>query len=198
MTAFQREMRVRTGRATGTVELLVMALAGLRERYPLFFGAFQEDRTVLVPDGAHIGVTIDVGDGLYLPVIRDASSRSFNEIADALADFQRKARGNGFRPEELSGGNIGLSLSAYTDVIVSQPIVFPGHSCMVSLTGTQRVREPGGVGTFCLGLSYDHRVINGRDAVMFLRELKAVFERRGRLQALAFPERDRTPPDATA
>jgi 2-oxoglutarate dehydrogenase E2 component (dihydrolipoamide succinyltransferase) len=174
----------------GVTELLIAAIASLRAAYPLFFGSYQDDDTVLVPGGAHVGVTIDVGHGLYLPVVRDAGAKTVVDIAATLAEFQRKARTSTFRKDDVTGANIGLSLTTYTDVVVAQPIVFPGHSCMLSLTGTRHdlVRESSGdlvsKPRFTLGISYDHRVANGRDAVIVLRELKATFERPGRLAAL--------------
>lgn len=183
------EVRAATGRTVGVPELLVMTIASLRVRYPLFFGAYGEDHTVVVPAGANVGVTVDAGHGLYLPVLADAARLSIAQIADAVADFQAKARRGMFRECELTGANIGLSLSPYTDVYVVAPIVFPGTSCMLSVSSTHH--EPAGPRgevparpRFSLGIAYDHRVVNGRDAVIFLREIKSSFERAGRLSLL--------------
>ncbi|WP_327002158.1 2-oxo acid dehydrogenase subunit E2 [Dactylosporangium sp. NBC_01737] len=183
VAALRRQLPAAAGRTVGTVELLVKAVAGLRDRYPLCFGAYQDDASVLVPDGAHVAVTVDAGEGLYLPVVRHAGELSHAQIGDVLAAFTGKARHGTFRADELTGANIGLSLTNYTDVLFTQPIIPPGTSCMLTLSGTHRDAVVAADGTvvarswFALGLAYDHRVVNGRDAVVFLRDVKRALER---------------------
>jgi 2-oxoglutarate dehydrogenase E2 component (dihydrolipoamide succinyltransferase) len=189
----RRKLAGATGRVIGVPELLIKVVAAVRERHPLFFGSFQDDRTVLVPDGAHVGVTIDAGKGLYVPVVRDAHTRSVADIADTLKEFHGKAVHESFREADLAGANIGLSLNTYTDVILTKPIVLPGNTCMLSLCGLEQelvLRKPDGVAVrpyFQLGIAYDHRAVNGRDAMLFLRDIKARFEGRDRLDALLQP-----------
>jgi 2-oxoglutarate dehydrogenase E2 component (dihydrolipoamide succinyltransferase) len=179
----RRELQASGQRAIGVVELLVKAIAGLRDRHPLCFGAYQDDGSVLVPDGAHVAVTVDTGAGLYLPVVRHAGELTHAQIGDVLTAFSAKARHGTFRAEDLTGANIGLSLTNYTDVLFTQPIIPPGTTCMLALSGTHRDAVAGAGGTvvtrswFSLGLAYDHRVVNGRDAVVFLRDVKHALER---------------------
>jgi 2-oxoglutarate dehydrogenase E2 component (dihydrolipoamide succinyltransferase) len=169
--------------AVGVVEVLIKAVAELRDRHPLFFGTYQDDASVLVPDGAHVAVTVDAGNGLFLPVVRNAAALSLAQVGDLLTEFQGKARHSSFRAKDFAGANIGLSLTNYTDVLFTQPIISPGTSCMLALSGTHREAEAGPGGTvvvrswFTLGIAYDHRVVNGRDAVVFLREIKRTLER---------------------
>lgn len=176
----------------GLPELLVKAVAGLRERFPLCFGSYRADGTVSVIAGAHTAITLDLGHGLYAPVIKHADRLPLTEIASVLADLRISALRGSFRDADLSGGNITISLSNDPDTVLARPIVFPGQTCMLCLCGTQQEVYRTSAGTLDvrhvahLGISYDHRVINGRDASDFLHELKRVLaEPRGLLAAHA-------------
>ncbi|HEY2242469.1 MAG TPA: 2-oxo acid dehydrogenase subunit E2 [Streptosporangiaceae bacterium] len=164
----------------GLPELLVQAVAALRERHPLCFASYRGDGTVSVIGGAHVGVTLDLGRGLFVPVVRDAGARSLDEIAGVLTDFRISALRGSFRAAELAGGNITISLSNDADVVLARPIVFPGQTCVLALCATQEelVRTPAGeIATrryVNVGMSYDHRVLSGRDAIAFLHEIKRI------------------------
>jgi 2-oxoglutarate dehydrogenase E2 component (dihydrolipoamide succinyltransferase) len=175
----------------GLPEFLIRAAAGLRARHPLFFGSYQDDdHTVLVPDGTHVAVTVDAGRGLYMPVVRDAGQKTVAQIGELLREFHVKAAHESFKELDLAPGNIGLSLNMYTGVILTHPIVLPSHTCMLSLSGIERelvLRKsaaPTARPFFHLGIAYDHRAINGRDAMLFLRDIKITFESAERLTAL--------------
>jgi len=89
-----------------------------------------------------------------------------------------------FREQDLTGGNITISLNHDPDVVLAVPIVFPGQTCTLTLTGSRpelSLDEDGSVvsTTICnLGLAYDHRFVNGRDATLFLRQVKENLETR--------------------
>ncbi|MFJ7200639.1 MULTISPECIES: 2-oxo acid dehydrogenase subunit E2 [unclassified Streptomyces] len=185
--------RVLTGewrKLVGVPEFLIMAVAGLRERFPLCFASPVDERTVSVADGAHVGVTIDIGKGLYVPVVRDAHTMGLKEIATSVGDFRNKALHGSFREQDLTGGTIAVTLHNDEDVTVAVPIVFPGQVCALALGGIRPELVPGadgGAGTddvrialvAHVGLAYDHRVLNGRDAVLFLRAVKESLEKMG-------------------
>jgi 2-oxoglutarate dehydrogenase E2 component (dihydrolipoamide succinyltransferase) len=165
--------------APGIAEMLIKAVAGLHRDYPSFFSALTPDGTSLrMPEAAHVGVTIDVGSGLYIPVIRNAEGKSLSELSALLRGFHEKALTRAFSEGELTGGNIAISLSNYTDIVISHPVIFPGNACMLSLGAVQRelwMDSSGAVASrpyLLLGLAYDHRIVNGRDAVLFLRAVK--------------------------
>ncbi|WP_369374982.1 2-oxo acid dehydrogenase subunit E2 [Streptomyces sp. cg36] len=176
------ELTRETEAAIGLPELLISELAGLREKFPAFFSTYHEDGTISLADASHIGVTVDVGNGLYIPVVRDAEGLSVAEVADLLEDFRFSALRGSFRGSDLAGAAITLSLNNDEDVLLTQPIVFPGQTCMLSLGGTQdvvRLTADGAAMTIRqvhLGLAFDHRVVNGREAVLFLRALKSALE----------------------
>ncbi len=176
----QARIVARSGVLLGLPELLIKAVAGLRGRFPLFFGSYQPSGAVSLARGAHIGVTLDLGSGLYIPVIEHADRMSLTEIADITADFRISALRGSFRGGELAGGNITISLSNDEDIVLARPIVFPGQTCMLCLCAMQEELCRDGQGEIYtsryvnLGITYDHRVVNGRDAALFVREIKHV------------------------
>jgi pyruvate/2-oxoglutarate/acetoin dehydrogenase E1 component/pyruvate/2-oxoglutarate dehydrogenase complex dihydrolipoamide acyltransferase (E2) component len=162
-----------TGESYGLPEVIVQAVAGMHRDFPTFFGMLADDHTVALAAEPNVGVTVDVAGTLYVPVVRLAHERTLADIADILMDFRMKALTGGFSARELDGGNISISLNPDPGVVFVQPIVLWPQVCMVSVgavgaTGGQLVN---------IGLSYDHRVINGRAAVQFLTAIKAALER---------------------
>ncbi|WP_182882596.1 2-oxo acid dehydrogenase subunit E2 [Microbispora sp. H10949] len=164
-----------SGAEVGVPEAVVKAVAAAHDRFGHLFGSLVDDRTVAVSEAPHVAVTIDAGRGLYTPVIRDCASRSITDIADDLMDFRMKAwRGGDFTTSELDGGTITISINTEADVVFVQPIVMWPQLCMLSVGGLRRqlALHDGVLATttvVVLGLAYDHRVVNGAEAVAFLR-----------------------------
>jgi 2-oxoglutarate dehydrogenase E2 component (dihydrolipoamide succinyltransferase) len=184
--ALQRARRLgkQTRTLVGLPELLVNAVAGLRERFPSVFASRVDDRSIRLADAAHVGVTVDVGTGLFVPVIRCADGLSPDVIANVLMEFRERAQANGFDSKTLSGGNIMVSLHTDQDVVMAAPIVYPGQTCVVCLAGVTHelaLDEAGEVisqRVVNISMVYDHRVVNGREAVAFLQALKQELENR--------------------
>ncbi|GIE29376.1 dihydrolipoamide acetyltransferase component of pyruvate dehydrogenase complex [Actinoplanes italicus] len=162
-------------------ELLIRRLAGLVETYPMFFASAREDGTAVLAGQVRVGVTIDIGRGLYLPVIGADAVTSLATVTAAMAGLRAKALREEFTAADLTGATIGLSLPA-GDVLLAQPLIMPGTSCMLALGATHPEVIPDGHGqpvvrqVALLGLAYDHRLINGRAAARFLGGLKAALE----------------------
>ncbi|MEO3792182.1 2-oxo acid dehydrogenase subunit E2 [Nonomuraea sp. B10E15] len=171
--AAARDLTRRLRMLVGLPDLLISAVARLHHDFPLFFATLVDEGTARVPDAPHVGVTIDLGTGLYVPVIRDANTKSVTEIAGELGAYRRLAQRGGFREEQLAGGNIVVTLHHDAGVVMAVPIIFPGQACAVALTSPQ---PEGGRTVAVVGLSYDHRLINGRDAVLFLQALQETLE----------------------
>lgn len=175
---------------SGLPEILIKAIASCCDRFPVFFAVRDEQGLVHLPSAAHVAVTVDVGSGLYTPVVKDADSRTLADIVALLADFRKCARDQRFRDEYLRGGNILLALHNYTGIEFAVPLIFPGYTCAISLGGTQAelhldARGQVAARRFALvGIAYDHRLVNGRNVVLLARELKTTMENRERLQAL--------------
>jgi len=166
----------------GLVEYVVRACARLRKRHQLFFGSLLDERTFLPAATTNVGITLDVGKGLFVPVVHDVESLSLADVARVLADYKFKAFRDSFAESELEGGSISVSLNTDADVVVSVPVIMPGQIAMVSLTAV--IEEPwiadGALTTrkvTNIGVAYDHRVVNGADAVAFCKALKATIEK---------------------
>jgi 2-oxoglutarate dehydrogenase E2 component (dihydrolipoamide succinyltransferase) len=172
----------RLRRLVGLPELLLTAVSRAHEAFPLFFARLADDRTALKAEAAHVGVTMDVGRGLFVPVVERASELTFEEIVEAVSGFRRTAMSGTFRESELSGGNITVTLHNDADVVAAVPFVFPGQVCALALAGPQQELVQDADGTVRarivvgLGVAYDHRLLNGRDALLFLQRLKAQLE----------------------
>lgn len=169
-------------RLVGLPELLVAAVSSLHSSFPLFFASWIGDGTVRLAGEPCVGVTFDVGKGLVVPVVKNSARLTLAEIADTLGGYRRAAISGTLRQRDLSGGNITLTLHNEPDVNIAVPIVFPGQACALALAGTQPEvsLEPDGrvvVHTVAnIGLAYDHRLINGREAIQFLRAVKNAME----------------------
>ncbi|WP_199443688.1 2-oxo acid dehydrogenase subunit E2 [Umezawaea beigongshangensis] len=169
-----RALSEETGGEIGLAEAVVKAVAAARPAFPTLFGTLVDERTVALADTADVAVTVDTGTGLYTPVLRDCANRSVEELADDLMDFRLKALRGEFTARELDGGTIGVSLNLEPGVLVVSPIVLWPQLCMVSVSGPiARVLPVDGAPVVTtvvtLGLAHDHRVVNGREAVAFLR-----------------------------
>lgn len=156
-------------RPVGLAEIFVQAVAGLHERFPLFFATVDGTRALLA-EAPHIGVTVDIGEGLYVPVVHAAASRTIKDIATTLMKHRLAATTGEFKESDLSGANFVVTLHTEHGVVLAIPFVFPGTVCALAVTGPRD-------GTLAdIGLAYDHRLINGRDAALFLNALKATVE----------------------
>jgi 2-oxoglutarate dehydrogenase E2 component (dihydrolipoamide succinyltransferase) len=170
-------------RLVGVPELLISAIGTLLASHPLCFARLVAPGVVHIPDTADVGVTIDVGKGLHVPVLRGVQATPVRDIATRLMAHRMTALRGTFRAGDLTGANIVLALHTDDDVTHAVPVVLPGTSCAVSLAGRQTELFLDADGTVAqrtvvhLGLAYDHRVLNGRDAVGFLRAVSALLQR---------------------
>jgi len=172
----------RNGGLPGLPELLVKAVAALHPRHPLFFATLVADGRIRRAPVPNVGVTIDLGRGLHVPVVRDAATLTTAQIAEKLVRFRFKALRGDFKEHELADANILVALHNTGGIVLATPIVFPGQTCAVSLADTQEElaltdnRDVVVRRYVNIGVVYDHRVVNGRDAVEFLRDLKHLLE----------------------
>ncbi|GAA0854009.1 2-oxo acid dehydrogenase subunit E2 [Streptosporangium amethystogenes subsp. fukuiense] len=169
------ELSRQVRRPVGLAELFVQAVAALHPAFPLFFASIDGDEARLA-DAPRVGVTFDLGEGLYVPVVRDTGS--LREIAEALMRYRLAAAEGDFREKDLTGANIAVTLHTDADVVLAIPLVFPGTVCALAITSPQSepvLAEDGTVTVRTvanIGLAYDHRLINGRDAALFLAALR--------------------------
>jgi 2-oxoglutarate dehydrogenase E2 component (dihydrolipoamide succinyltransferase) len=177
----------------GLPELVVKAVAAQHPSFPLCFAQPLDPATVRLSAAAHVGVTVDVGRGLRVPVVRDAGRLSWRKLATTMMEFRMAAIRGALRPGDLADGNILIALHTEGDVAFAVPLVFPGQVCAVSLAAprTELALSPTGAvvtrQVVHLGLAYDHRVLNGNDAVAFLQAVKRTLGSATDLTALGLP-----------
>jgi 2-oxoglutarate dehydrogenase E2 component (dihydrolipoamide succinyltransferase) len=177
LAEFSREAKV----VAGLPDLLVWSIARLPEQFPFFFGALRDGLDFQPSAAAHLGVTFDLGSGLFIPVIRGAAQKALAQIAREMMAFRMKALRKSFRAEDLAGGDLSISLNFEPDTVFVQPIILPPQTCMVSVGAvlTELVLDAGQPVPrryLHLGVAFDHRVINGSDANAFAAAIKRALE----------------------
>jgi 2-oxoglutarate dehydrogenase E2 component (dihydrolipoamide succinyltransferase) len=133
-----------------------------------------------------IGVAVGGGKGLVVPVLRNAERMSFADIEAAIADFAKRAKDNKLVPDELQGGTFTISNGGVYGSLLSTPIVNPPQSGVLGLHAIQDrpvVREGAIVAKpmMYVAMTYDHRIVDGREAVTFLKRIKEVVESPARM-----------------
>ena len=129
----------------------------------------------------HIGVAVGIEKGLVVPVVRDADTMSLADIEKAISDFGRRARDGTLKIEEMQGGTFTISNGGVYGSLMSTPILNAPQS---GILGMHKIQErPVVVGgkiearpMMYLALSYDHRIVDGREAVTFLVRVKECLE----------------------
>jgi pyruvate dehydrogenase E2 component (dihydrolipoamide acetyltransferase) len=157
--------------------LAVKACVAALKQFPQFNASFdQQAGEIIYKRYYHIGIAVDTEHGLLVPVVRDADRKSTREIAAELERLAEKARDRSLSSEEMQGGTFtitnlgGLGGTAFT------PIVNYPEVAILGVSRSRVERYPADEGfedrlVMPLSLSYDHRVINGADAVRFVRYL---------------------------
>jgi 2-oxoglutarate dehydrogenase E2 component (dihydrolipoamide succinyltransferase) len=133
-----------------------------------------------------IGVAIGTEKGLVVPVLRDCDKKSFAEIEQGILDYAEKAREGGLQIEDLQGGVFTISNGGVYGSLLSTPILSPPQSAILGMHTIQKrpVAIDGEVvirPMMNLALSYDHRLVDGKEAVTFLIRIKESLENPSRL-----------------
>jgi 2-oxoglutarate dehydrogenase E2 component (dihydrolipoamide succinyltransferase) len=178
---FEKEHGVRLGFMSFFVKAAVHAL----KRFPVVNASI--DGTDIVYHGYFdIGVAVGSPRGLVVPILRDADHMSFAAIEKKIGDFGKRAQDGKLAIEELTGGTFSISNGGVFGSMLSTPIINPPQSAILGVHATKdrAVVENGQVVVRpmnYLALSYDHRIIDGREAVLFLVSVKEALEDPARL-----------------
>jgi 2-oxoglutarate dehydrogenase E2 component (dihydrolipoamide succinyltransferase) len=178
---FEKEHGVRLGFMSFFVKASVHAL----KRYPVVNASI--DGTDIVYHGYFdIGIAVGSPRGLVVPILRDADRVSFAEIEKKIADFGKRAQEGKLTIEELTGGTFSISNGGIFGSMLSTPIINPPQSAILGVHATKEraVVENGQIVARpmnYLALSYDHRIIDGREAVLCLVSIKEALEDPARL-----------------
>jgi 2-oxoglutarate dehydrogenase E2 component (dihydrolipoamide succinyltransferase) len=178
---FEKEHGVRLGFMSFFVQASVHAL----KRYPVVNASI--DATDIAYHGYFdIGIAVGSPRGLVVPILRDADRMSFAEIEKRIADFGKRSQEGKLTIEELTGGTFSISNGGIFGSMLSTPIINPPQSAILGVHATKEraVVENGQIVARpmnYLALSYDHRIIDGREAVLCLVSIKEALEDPARL-----------------
>lgn len=154
-------------------------VAGLKE-FPAVNAEIQGDE-IVYKNFVHMGIAVGGPNGLVVPVVKDADQLGFAGIERAIGDFGRRARDGALKLDELSGGTFTITNGGTFGSLLSTPIVNPPQSAILGMHAIKEraIVDNGAViaaPMMYIALSYDHRVIDGKDAVLFLVDIKNQLE----------------------
>jgi len=177
---FERAHGVKLGFMSFFVKACTLALAEM----PVV-GARIEDGEIVYPESMDIGVAVSTDRGLLVPVIRAADRLGLAALESAIADLAARARDRRILPDELAGGSFSITNGGVFGSLLSTPLLNYPQSAILGMHTIQRrpVAEEGPGGEVVvirpmmyLALTYDHRLIDGKEAVSYLKRVKELVE----------------------
>jgi 2-oxoglutarate dehydrogenase E2 component (dihydrolipoamide succinyltransferase) len=178
---FEKEHGVKLGFMSFFVKASLEAL----KRFPVL-NASVDGNDIIYHEYYDIGVAVSTDRGLIVPIVRDADAKSFAMIEKEVADYARRAREGSLAIEDLTGGTFTITNGGVFGSLMSTPIVNAPQSAILGMhkiqerpmvVGGQVVARP----MMYLAVTYDHRIIDGREAVQFLVAIKDALEDPGRM-----------------
>ena len=177
---YKEKFERRHGIKLGFMSFFVKAAVYALEKFPVL-NASIDGTDIIYHSYFDIGVAVGTERGLVVPVVRNADQKTFAEIELEIADFAKRAQAGRLSIEELSGGTFTVSNGGVFGSMLSTPIINPPQSAILGIHATKErpvvvngeiVIRPMNY----LALSYDHRLIDGREAVLGLGAMKAALE----------------------
>ncbi|KPF60052.1 dihydrolipoamide succinyltransferase [alpha proteobacterium AAP81b] len=173
---FEKKHKVRLGFMSFFAKAVTLALKDVPA-----VGARIEGEEIVYADYADLGIAVSSPGGLVVPVLRNADRLSFAETEKAIGDFGRRAQAGELKLEDMQGGNFTITNGGVFGSLMSTPILNPPQS---GVLGMHRIEERPVVRNgaivarpmMYLALSYDHRIVDGREAVTFLVRVKEAIE----------------------
>jgi 2-oxoglutarate dehydrogenase E2 component (dihydrolipoamide succinyltransferase) len=182
---YQEVFQKKHGLKLGLMSFFVKAVIDALKQIPQL-NAEVRDTDIVYHNYHDIGLAVSTERGLVVPVLRDADRLSFSEIEQAIADFAQRARESKLKPEELDGGTFTITNGGVFGSLLSTPLVSPPQSGILGMHAIQD--RPMAVGgqvvirpMMYVALTYDHRIVDGKEAVLFLRRVKDVVETPARM-----------------
>ena len=179
--AFEKRYQVRLGLMSFFVKAAIEAL----KQFPQLNAEINED-DIIYHNYFDIGVAVSTERGLVVPVLKNAERSSFAELEKAIGNFAQRAKEGKLKPDELEGGTFTITNGGVFGSLFSTPIINPPQTGILGLHTIQE--RPVALGGQVLvrpmmyaALTYDHRIVDGREAVLFLRRLKELIESPSRI-----------------
>lgn len=177
---YQQAFVEKYGFKLGFMSFFVKAVT---ESIPFFpqVNGYIDGQYIVMPEYADVGIAVSTPKGLMVPVIRNADSLSIPQLEESINKLAEKARNNKITIEELTGGTISITNGGVFGSMLSTPIINPPQSAIlgmhniverpVAVEGRVEIRP-----MMYLALSYDHRIVDGRESVSFLVKVKEMIE----------------------
>jgi len=176
----QAAFTARHGIKLGFMSFFTMAAARALQDFPVV-NSYIDGEDIVTPEFCDIGIAVQTEKGLMVPVVRNAGALSLAGLEQQIADLAVKARKNRISIDEMSGGTFTITNGGIFGSMLSTPILNPPQSAIlgmhnilerpVAVNGKVEIRP-----MMYLALSYDHRIIDGRDSVGFLKRVKEYIE----------------------
>ncbi len=181
----QKDFVEKYGFKLGFMSFFVKAVSESIPFFPQVNGRIDGNHIVL-PDYADVGIAVSTPKGLMVPVIRNAEQQSIPELEQTINEMAERARDNKIKIEELQGGTISITNGGVFGSMLSTPIINPPQSAIlgmhniverpVAINGKVEIRP-----MMYLAVSYDHRIIDGKESVSFLVKVKEYIENPAKL-----------------
>lgn len=182
---YQKDFQEKYGIKLGIMSFYIKASVEALKQFPVINSSI-DGTDIVYHNYFDIGVAVSTPRGLVVPILRDADTLSFAELEQKVSDYAARARDGKLTMEELTGGTFSITNGGVFGSLLSTPILNPPQSAIL---GMHKIAERAVVenGTIMarpmmyLALSYDHRLIDGREAVRFLVTIKEMLEDPARL-----------------
>ncbi|GJL74032.1 2-oxoglutarate dehydrogenase complex dihydrolipoyllysine-residue succinyltransferase [Nitrosomonas sp.] len=177
---YRNEFEKEHGVKLGFMSFFVKAVVAALKKYPVV-NASVEGNEIIYHDYYDIGIAVGSPRGLVVPILRNADRLTFAQIETQITDFAKRARDGKLTIEELTGGTFSITNGGVFGSMLSTPIINPPQSAILGIHATKDrpVVENGQIvirPMNYLALSYDHRIVDGREAVLSLVAMKEALE----------------------
>jgi 2-oxoglutarate dehydrogenase E2 component (dihydrolipoamide succinyltransferase) len=169
------------GSKLGYMGFFAKAVSIAAQQFPMVNSQLNKDE-IITPSYVDVGIAVQTGKGLMVPVIRNVESKSISTVEEEIKALAQKARDKKISMEELTGGTISITNGGVFGSLLSTPILNPPQSAIlgmhnivdrpVAIDGQVVIRP-----MMYVALSYDHRIIDGKDSVGFLKMVKELIEK---------------------
>ena len=177
---YQESFEKKNGVRLGYMSFFVKASIDALNQFPAV-NAEIDGNDIIYKNYYNIGVAVGTSQGLVVPVLKNADKMSFGETEATIADFGQKAKEGNLAMSDMAGGTFTISNGGVYGSLMSSPILNPPQSGILGMHKIQK--RPVAIGDnieirpmMYLALSYDHRIIDGREAVSFLVRIKEIIE----------------------
>lgn len=182
---YKESFEKKYGTRLGFMSFFTKAVIAALQRFPAV-NASIDGNDVLYHSYFDIGIAVSTDRGLVVPILRDANRLSFADIEKTIANYGRKAKENQIAIEDMTGGTFTITNGGVFGSLLATPIINPPQSAILGMNKIEErpVAENGQIvirPMMYVALSYDHRIIDGKESVSFLKTIKELLEDPSRL-----------------